>query len=81
MKLKTFQKISTSVETTYYVMKTGSWKSKEFETIDYFTVNYLEKDNEKLQKSILKRMYYENNGANIVNIDVTNNHLGVTIEI
>lgn len=81
MKLKAFQKVNTSVETIFYVMNKGAWKSQNFEVIDSFKVNYLEKDNDKLKAAILKRIDYENNGAVVVNVDAHNDKLDVTIEI
>ena len=81
MKLKSFQKVNTAVKTVYSVYKAGSWKTGDFKAVERFTVDYLEKDNEKLRKAVLKRIEYENMGAVVVSVDVVKDHLDLSIEI
>lgn len=82
MKLKTFDNISSSVKTRYLVFELGSWKSGDFKNIDSFTVDYLEKDNEKLCEMVLKKEKYIKAGAIVVNVStISDGTLDLMIEI
>lgn len=88
MKFKGFQKISGAVNTQYEVFNKEEYKlfyDGKIENapliIDCFEVNYCEKDAEKLKKNILKRMKYENDGADVLSFDVINNRLYVYLGI
>ena len=47
--------------------------------VDYFTVDYQEKDQEKLSKNILKRISY--GSSNVKFVDVVNGKMQVTCEL
>lgn len=82
MKLKTFEKTNVSTITEYVVFRGDN-------VVDSFKVDYCKKnkdgtyDNEYIANSILKRMAYENSGANVRIVDVNSatGHLHVTLDI
>ena len=81
MKLKSFQKVCSEVNVTYTVYKKGSIKSGEFKTLDYFRVDYLCHDEETLTEMILKRIDYENRGAEVVFVSANNATGGMSVSI
>lgn len=87
MKFKSFQKMSEAVNTQYEVFNREEYKlfySGKIEhapIIDCFQVNYFEKDVEKLNKNILKRIKYENDGADVLSFDVISGQLFVYLGI
>lgn len=66
IKLSTFNKLNISTKTRYTVHVGAA----EGQMVDYFTVDYLEKDMDMLNKNILKRMRYEEQGAKVDMIDI-----------
>jgi hypothetical protein len=72
MKLKSFMKVSISTCTTYTIINGDS-------VVDYFTVDYSEKDQEKLSKNIIKRMNY--GSADVRFVNVVNGRMHVDCEI
>lgn len=82
MKLKTFEKVRTSVVTEYVVFKGD-------ELVDYFKVDYCVKtadgayDTKTLNASILKLMKYEDDGATVrfVDVNTATGAWSVTVEI
>lgn len=73
MRLKTFTKVNTSTNTRYAV-----FNGEQF--VEDFTVNYLDEQS-KLRNAVLKRIKYEDNGANVQHVDVYNGILEVTVQI
>ena len=73
MKLKTFTKVNTSINTRYSVLK-----GEQF--VEDFTVNYLDEQN-KLRDAILKRIDYENAGATVQHVDVYKGQLEITVQM
>ena len=81
MKLRTFQAVCNESLVTYTVFKKGSKKTGEFENVDYFKVDYLEKDNSKLAAAVLKRMDYEKRGAEVIFVSVNHANGGLSVDI
>lgn len=75
MKLKSLNKVCTAICTRYTVRNEGG------ETLDYFTVDYAEKDFPKLNKAILKRFDLEKQGAEVQFVDTHYNKTTDKVEL
>lgn len=75
MKLKSLNKVCTAICTRYTV------RNESGETLDYFTVDYAEKDIPKLNKTILKRFELEKRGAEVQYVDTHFNQVSGKVEL
>lgn len=75
MKLKSLNKVCTAICTRYTV------RNESGECLDYFTVDYAEKDFPKLNKAILKRFDLEKQSAEVQFVDTHFNQVTGKVEL